>query len=69
MSLKLALVSAVAVGLVSVMLSVETALGATVLGTNDLLIDGAGVTVSVWLPAVLTPALLLETPLAGMVLV
>ena len=68
-SLKLTPVITVAVGLVNVIVSVETALGATVLGTKDLLIDGAGVTVSDWLPAVFNPALLLDTAPAGIVLV
>lgn len=68
-SLKPTPVIAVAVGLVSVIVSVETALGVTVLGTKDLLIDGAGVTVNDWLPAVFNPALLLDTAPAGIVLV
>lgn len=46
-SLKVALVNAADVGFVSVMVNVDTVLGATVLGMKDLLTDGAGVTVSV----------------------
>ena len=62
-------VNAAAVGLASVIDKLETAFGATKPGVKDLLTDGAGVTVSDWMPAVLTPALLLDTAPAGMVLV
>jgi hypothetical protein len=46
-SLKIALVNAEVVGLVRVIVNVDTVFGATVLGMKDLLTDGAGVTVSV----------------------
>lgn len=46
-SLNVALVNAADVGFVSVIVNVDTVFGATVLGMNDLLTDGAGVTVSV----------------------
>ena len=46
----------------------EAVLGATVPGVNDFAIDGGAVTVKMPLPAVLTPALLLLTALAGILL-
>ena len=69
MSTTAALVIAVVVGFVSVIVKVDTAFAATVPGVNDLLKAGACVTVSDWLPAVLAPALLLDTAPAAMVLV
>ena len=68
-SVKVAAVMAVAVGLASVMVSDDLVLGATVAGVNDLLIVGGWVTVRLWAPDVLTPALLLVTTPAGIVLV
>ena len=68
-SVNVAAVIALAVGFDNVMVSVDDAFGATVPGVNDLLTDGGGVTVMLWLPAVLMPALLLVTAPTGMVLV
>jgi hypothetical protein len=68
-SVNVALVNAEDVGFVSVIVNVDAALGATVLGIKDLLTDGAGVTVNVWLVGVFVPALLLDTAPAGIVLV
>lgn len=68
-SVNVALFNAEDVGFVRVIVSVDTVLGATVLGIKDLLTDGAGVTVNVWLVDVFVPALLLDTAPAGIVFV
>jgi hypothetical protein len=69
-SVKLTAVNADELKLVNVIVNVEAALGATVPGENALLTAGwvETVTVSVWLPTVLAPALVLVTAPAGMVL-
>ena len=65
MSTNVTAVMVLAVGFDSCIDNDEAVLGATVPGVNDLAIDGGAVTVKVPLPAVLTPALLLVTALAG----
>ena len=70
-SVKLTAVKADALGLDKTIVSVDAALGATVPGEKPLLMAGCvgTVTVKVWLPTVLAPALVLVTAPAGMVLV